>query len=84
MAKHKIEVLICDRCGHREEIRRAEQHWKWGLAAYREVNGGKWAAWSPGGDDNSCADICPSCLHELHVWWEAPKNQAEAADDPHP
>lgn len=66
--KKQVSMSTCDRCGCAETFNRPEKEWRWGQFAYREINGGKWGGWKPGGG-NHRLDLCPSCLGELHYWF---------------
>jgi hypothetical protein len=65
MARSKIEVAICDRCGAREELRTAAAQYPWGQVAARQVNGPFRI-----GVESGPKDICPSCVETLDRWWK--------------
>lgn len=69
MASSSITVCICDRCGTRGEFRDARESWEWGHMRYAQINGPR-HAFNRCGKTITDKDICPSCLSELHSWWE--------------
>jgi hypothetical protein len=67
MAKTTFDVMTCDRCKNRQEIRNPENSYTWGRMTAAEVNGPQWIGSL---DGKKFCDICPNCVSALMKWWK--------------
>lgn len=70
MARSKIDVLICDRCGHRSEEAGVVTHKDWGMiSGYSSSLGSSGNIGHFTGKEYKYQDLCPVCYTNVVDWF---------------
>jgi hypothetical protein len=72
MSSETVTTAICDRCGHTEAGGKPSDLRGWGSVSFHsyEVFCGVYP-------HDESGDLCPKCMSDLQVWWDAPKSTAK-------